>query len=503
MMKRSIFLMLIILVLLGACEIKEFALPKWDVDLRIPLIYQRFYVSDLADEVNIIIDDDDVLTLVANGMMDTPEIGTISMYPHFSEHDLPVISGVVIDEEFPFVNPGLEMELHFGRVDSGMLRYKFDNVEPTADISIEFHNIKNDFGEKLKIVSGGGDGWQNIDLAGYHFGEKDAGAPLENIQLTVNSTSSLPSGMPIALFSIELTEPLYFCEFHGLLSDHQIGLNESTSAIEIEYPENINEAIILQEAALIIDVENQLQFRCEFEGEFVAIGASDQRTIQIKDNQGNNFAIEPATADGPSITRLFIENGLNDLLQVMPTQVLMNEAKFNISTEHGSGKLKSTDMLSVDYNISAPFKFILQDMPVTIGDPVRVEISEDNQEIFTERVVEAKMEFEIRNLLPLGGRADVFLSVDKDIDPDDPSSFNFAKSVTLLSHQASDGEPQYIPLILDNEELRIFSNPEVFLKWRFSFEDTHGEPVTVHAGDMDYIELRSMVSAKVLIGEID
>lgn len=501
-MKRSILFMLVMLVLIGACEIKEFALPKWDIDLKIPLIYQRFYVSDLADEVNIFIDDD-VLTLVATGMMDTPEIGTVSLIPSFSQHNLPVLSGVVFDKDLPFINPDLEMMLHYGRVESGNLKYRFDVSEPSAEILIEFYNIKNDFGENLKIVSDAGNGWQNINLAGYHFGDESTGEQLKNIHVSVSSTSSLPQGMPIATFGIELTDPLYFSEFHGVLNDYEISLNESTSALEIEYPENINEAIILQEAALIIDVENQLGFSCEFEGEFVAIGANSQKTIQIKDNQGQNFVIEPASADSPSITRLYVENGLNEILQVMPTQILLDKAKFTISTQQGSGKLKSTNMLKVDYNISAPFKFILQDMPITIGEPVRIEISEDNQEIFTERVIEAEMTFHIMNRLPLGGSAKVFLSVSEDIDPEDSNTYDFEKSVTLLSHQASDGEQQDITLKLDKEELRIFSNKEVFLKWKFSFEGTGGEAITIHAGDMDYIELRCMVSAKVLIGEID
>lgn len=499
-MKRSILLLFVVLVLLGACEIKEFALPQWDVELRVPLIYQRYYVSDLADEVNIIISDDDVLTLTATGSMDTPEIGTIPLHPSISQSGLPIMSGIVQSLDIPFINTGMEAVLFYGRVESGFLRYKFDITESSADVLIELSNIRNDLGESLKIESGAGSGWQNINISGYHFGDEDHGEELENIVVNASSTSGLPQGSIIATFSIEINQPLHFSEFHGVLNSYEITMNESSTAIEIEYPQNINEAITLQEATLLIDVVNQIGFSCEFEGSFVAEGIHGTEVIPIKDDNGNNFIIEAASSTGPSTTHLSIENGLNTLLQAMPTKILMENAKFVISTQSGSGRVNSTNTIQADYRIRAPFTFILQDTPITIQESVRVEISDDNQDIFNKRVMEAEMAFDLINKLPLGGNVQVYFSVNDEIDPDNPSTFDFAKSITLLSYEASDGESQIIPLKLEKEELKIFSNPEIFLRWRFSFEDTQGETITIHAGEMDYIELRSMVTAKVLIG---
>lgn len=499
-MKRSLLLLIVVFVLLSACEMKEFALPKWDVELRVPLIYQRYYVSDLADEVNIIVSDDDVLTLIANGSMDTPQIGSIPLHPSISQSGLPVISGTDQSLDLPFMDMGLEAVLFYGRVGSGSLMYQLDITEPSAEIMIELCNVRNDAGESLKIDSGTGGSWQTINLAGYHFGDESHGEELENIVVNASSTSALPAGSPIATFGIQINQPLQFSDFHGILNNYEIGMNESSTAIEIEYPQNINEAIILQEAVLLIDVANQIGFSCEFEGNFVAIGNNGSEVIPIKDNNGNNFIIDAASETGPSVTHLSIENGLNTLLQAMPTQILLEDAKFVISSESGSGKVKSTNIIEADYRIRAPFKFILQDTPITIQESVRLEISEDNQDIFSKRVVEAEMAFDLINKLPIGGCVEAYFSVNDEIDPDNPSTFDFAKCVTLLSNQASGGTSQIIPVKLEKDELRIFSNPEVFLRWRFSFEDTQGEPITIYAGEMDYIELRSMVTAKVLIG---
>ncbi len=59
-MKYYALVIIAFLVLLTACEIKEPVMPKWDVDLHIPLINQQFYASDLVDNVNIVTDNNQI-----------------------------------------------------------------------------------------------------------------------------------------------------------------------------------------------------------------------------------------------------------------------------------------------------------------------------------------------------------------------------------------------------------------------------------------------------------
>lgn len=501
-MKRNILLLLIMLALFAACEIKEFALPKWDVEVRVPLIYQRFYVSELADEVNIIISDDEVLTLVADGEMDTPEVGSVALMPSVVLSDAPILSGDPANMDLPIWDAAIDDILYYGKIERGNFKYQLNPIDPSAAISLEFLNITDDAGENLRVELSGASGWQNVNLAGYHFGDEADNTELENIELRIVNSSDLPEGSIVATININLTEPLQFSEFHGLLSDHELIMNESISAIELQYPLNIDQAVTLQVASLIIDVENRLGFRCEFEGEFVAIADGVEDRIPIKDNNGNNFCIDPAEADSPTITRLVVENGLSNILQNMPTSIKLDNAKFTISTAGGLGFLHANDYLSARYSISAPFTFILSDTPITINESLHLEISEDNQDIFNKRVSDSKMDFEIINRLPIGGRVEAYFSTIDEIDPDDPATFDFAKSVVIKSSLLTNGgEPQFIPLELEEGELRLFSNPEVFLKWRFAFEDSQGQAITIQAGDMDFIELRSMVSAKIMIGE--
>ncbi|HNZ44715.1 MAG TPA: hypothetical protein PKH12_02145, partial [Candidatus Syntrophosphaera thermopropionivorans] len=63
----------------------------------------------------------------------------------------------------------------------------------------------------------------------------------------------------------------------------------------------------------------------------------------------------------------------------------------------------------------------------------------------------------------------------------------------------SEGE-QLINLTLEQEELKVFQNPEVYLLPSFSFEATDG-PVTIYASPADYIHMKGMLTVRIHIEE--
>jgi len=59
---------------------------------------------------------------------------------------------------------------------------------------------------------------------------------------------------------------------------------------------------------------------------------------------------------------------------------------------------------------------------------------------------------------------------------------------------------QDVELELTKDELDLFASEQVYMRWSFSFEET-GSPVTIHASSGDYIHLKGMLHATVLIEE--
>lgn len=497
-MNRSIILIISLLILLSACEIKPFAIPSWDVDIRIPLIHQRFYVSDLADDVNLIIGDEDVLTLVANGEMETPAMGNIELNPDFDESNIPIISGVPMNMNFPFSGGVIGTTLYYGNVAEGRMKVRFADIYPGAELSLSITGIYNGDGSPLVMDSDGTGDWQYFDLSGCRLGSPTDDEEFDNISITVYSQSDAPPGTTLANLSIQINEPLSFSGFKGALDGFVVPIMQNASVLQLEYPSNIDQAITPQEAMLVLDVTNEIGFRCEFEGVFKAIGANETRTIPIKDNNGNNFIIEAATEDGPTTTQLVFSEGLSALLQVMPTEIIMESAQFIISAYMGSGTLKSTDILHGAYRVSAPLKFTLHEHPIVVDEAVKIEISEDNQELIRDRLDSAALEFTVTNKLPIGAKAEIFFGYTPNIDPDNPNSYIFKKEVTL---RANDNASNILSLGLNSAELSAFTRDEVYLKWRFSFEES-GEVITITAGLEDYVEIRSMITARIIIGEV-
>lgn len=90
----------IILLFLGACGIKEWTMPQWDVTLRIPLINEKYYVMDLADGENLIIDENNVLVMQGSGSMSTPQFGALLYHSAIDTNPIPLTANIDVTLDF-------------------------------------------------------------------------------------------------------------------------------------------------------------------------------------------------------------------------------------------------------------------------------------------------------------------------------------------------------------------------------------------------------------------
>ncbi len=498
-MKAYIALLMFVLLFLGACDIEKPSLPVWDVDIAVPLLNDIYYVSDLVDSVNIMIGDDEVLYLTGSGEVDTPAMGEVELNPEIDESDMPVPSGANTDFQIPFYDSVDNAVLSYGELSSGTMRIRFANVVPqTEEIRLIISDITDSSGNALSIEYDGNQDWRSINLAGYHFGDIESTEALSELEVSLISTSSLPDGSPLAELSIQMNEALSFAVFKGHLNHFEIGLNESSSSIDIEYPSDVDQAITLHEASLQIDVINHMGFSCVFEGRFEARRGDEMRSIPIVDENGENYVISAAEGDTPGQSSLIFENNISQLMQIMPQQIQIVDARFVVNSESGSGTLRNTDVINAHYIIDAPFRFTLHEHPILVEDAVEINIGAENRDYIANDLQAASLTLEVMNKIPVGGTVRAFFADSLKIDPQDPETYAFYKELVLHSAETAPDWQTIQGLSLDKDELNLFAGEKVYVKWEFSFEESL-DLVEISAGSGDFVAIRGMLRGKLRI----
>lgn len=500
-MKYYITLIFGILFLLSACQIEKPSLPVWDVDLQIPLINEKYFVSDLADSLNIAIGEDDLLYLTASGELDTPPLGQITLDPNINISNIPVLSGLQVTDSVDFLDLGGIAELSYGEVASGAIRVMIADVHPEAEdwvITLTLEDITTSSGTPLQLSYSQATPWQTVDLSGYQFGVLNSGEILENLRVSFSASSGLPDGAILADLSIDISNPIHFSLFQGILNNYEIPAQGPASSIDIEYPNNVNQALTLHDALIRIQVFNESGFSCEFVGSFKGISEDTEVIIPIVDLNGENFQIAPVTE--ANSTTLEFSNQITELMQIMPETIEIIDAKFIISTGSGIGSIRETDTISALYTAYVPFRFTLHDNAISIKSPVKINISAENRERIRENVREASLDLDFLNTIPIGATAYAYFDVQEDIDPENPDTYSFVKQLSIGSSQVYQEWQEPEPLSLNRAELDLFASEVVYLKWVFHFDASAG-PVEIYAGIDDYIWIKGEIMATLRVEE--
>ncbi len=495
----------VIVLFLSACGVKEWTMPQWDVTLRIPLINEKYYILDLADGENLIIDEDNVLVMQGAGSISTPEFGSLYYGAAIDTDPIPLTANVAINLQIPIVDQINQYELVYGVLESGTIETLFSNIAPSVQsIVITFHHISQPNGATLEILYETPGIWMSTDLTGCWIGTPNTNQVIGEMGVSINAIANEPNGSVVGTVQIRNQGGFRFSEFKGILHDYRLDMQEASASLDISYPLGIDQAVILTQVRLVIDLENHIGFDCTFHGDFFATNTvtGDMLSIPILDTNDQPFTIHAAIGGSPVTASLVMAENIVPLLQIMPDIIEIRNAHFIVSSNNTNpiGSVRMTDIIRGDYTVSSPFRFILTGNPIEIRDPIKVEITQQNQTMIRKNARSASFDFGITNRLPLGATTTVYIGTSPNIDADDPTTYSITKSATIQSANSNPSH-QFIPIQLNNEELMIFANPEIYLKWVFQFESTNGVPVTIYATTNDFIQLRSMLTAELLVGE--
>ena len=492
----SLFLML----LLGACEIKDFNVPVWDVDLHVPLINDLFYVSDLVDSVNIITDDGDLMHLVSSGELGTPNMMSVSMNPGIDISGIPMLSGVQGTISVPLLDTNDNVDISYGRISNGILRYQFSSVSPNVEsINVTLHDFKDSAGNPLVMEYTTTDEVV-MDLTNYSLGTLNSTHTLDSLQITLACVSSLAQGTPVAEFGLQLNDEIEFDLFQGKINHLEMIAEDPSVEMNIDYPYDLDQAITLSEANLVVNITNDVGFEVEFVGSFEARRNDQIRRVPIKDDNGNNYRIPAANGNTPGTATLVLHDNISSLLQIMPTHIKVVDAGFIIDSASGIGSIAASDDIIAQYTISAPFIFTPHANPMEVDSVRVIEISQENRDRIKRNVREASLQLSAKNRLPIGATVYAYFGTSANLNTNDPDTYRFMKSVNISSANLDSDWQELEGLSLSYDEMQLFSEAQVYLKWKFSLEES-ATNVEIHGGTDDYIAIRGSIAAKIRVEE--
>lgn len=512
-MKSLFFVAVVFLLLMSACDISKPKMPSWDVELNVPLTSQKLFVSDLADGENIIINEDELLTLTGEGDAQSANIGHVNYTPDVELSNIPLYSGLNnFLVTLPIQDPEGKVSLSSGHFVEGTLAISFTDIVPGTGVELKFPQVTTASNSMFTIIYDGSPGWQYPSLVGYTIEYTGDDPIISFLEILVTVTNPTP-GIEVGHLGLVINSRLGFDEFRGRLVDYRRVFSGENAPLDIDYPLNLENVVQVEGAKLILNLSNEIGFEVEFHGD---IYAKNTRTNQdgllsIMDTQNGiptPYLAEQATATGPgTITHTFEEN-FSQLLSIMPDYVELRNAYLLINS-HGNeiGFVSETNTMSVHYVVEAPLRLTILDEIITMQDPVKVKIAAENRTRIRDNVLSANLGLQVLNRVPLGGEATIYVGTSEGITPTNPSTYSFTKSFTLLSSLAPGGDTEqpnsYNPnlqLSLSRDELDVFTNPEVYLLFSFHFAPSNGV-VEISASPESYVEVHAMLNGTLRIEE--
>jgi len=508
-MKKVLILFLGAMLLLGACDINmKPRLPGWDVDLTLPLLNERFLVSELVDSVNVVVGTNDILTITTTGEASTPEFGMVTFNPNSSEDNLNLQSGVNPEIALSLADPTGAVAISYGHVASGRLEFFIDLIDPAqTTVLVTLPDVTMPDGTPMIISSNDNPNWRSVDLSGYRLGVQNSGTVVEYLRINMQVQSNQPHMTPVGTCGYRLNSNISSDYFEGYLYNYERAVDGTYATIDIDYPEDFDQAVGLQEAIIYLHLNNEFGFSATFHGQVHSVNekTGEERWVNVLDDNGQPFEVEAATQEGPSITELSFTNGISEVMQIMPNRVELVNGYLLINGGSGGvpGFVSSTNRLHCTYQVDMPCHFIVHEHVFTMQRPSEVTVSAETQNQIQNRLLNAALTLEVVNRIPLGATATLYVGNTEQIDPTDPGSYCFSKQLTLqpsgyVGPDVDANGAQIIQLTLNETELQVFGNPRVYVLASMSLQESL-VPVTIYASPADYIQIRGMLTAKVKV----
>jgi len=358
-------------------------------------------------------------------------------------------------------------------------------IENTTELDADFDITLHDFtigGAPLVItrtVAANSTGNVNVDLAGYTFAPLDTIAPQT---LAIDINADIDSTAPSLVTVSESDSLLINAGISGLSFSSMTGIIQPTSVdfdpvvMDIELPQGFD-SLQLVGAVMNLYVENGVNF-------------PGTLNLTVAGNNGESVVLSGAIAAGSAGSPVLstVQSGsLDAFLNPMPTQITVSgSGEFGDGTT--SGTVTPNDFVFSRVEISSPLSLIIPDSTSLESDIEQEEIDQEDIDLVTDHVIEARFNTIITNHLPLGLSVELYLDGDSTrlnalqaqlvVGP-----ISVAAGQTDVNGFVTSATESENLITLDSTGIKILENDTLYIGQSIILQGTNGQAVTVSADD--------------------
>ncbi|UCD93735.1 MAG: hypothetical protein JSU69_08155 [Candidatus Zixiibacteriota bacterium] len=316
-----------------------------------------------------------------------------------------------------------------------------------------------------------------VDMNGYIFEPADQTTPQEvSIDIFAFIDSTSPNMVVIdEEDSLKITasiSTLHFASLTGIVDSTEADFD--SISVDLDLPKGFD-SVQLVSATLLLEIEN-------------AVGLPGFLDLNVEGDGGQLLGLSgpvpPGTVSDPSVAT-FVNSDLADFLNPVPDEVTVyGNAIFG---DGSIGTVTIDDYVIPQITITAPLELVIMQSTFA-GDTVSEDIDQDDIDMVTEHVVQARFVSTIINHLPLGVVADIYVDSDPSrLNAQDAqvviSSIQVDQGVIGLDGSVAEATESQVTFVLDSADLQVLENEQIYSSQLITILDSQGQAVKVSGSD--------------------
>lgn len=496
---KAIWLIFICTILVfSACEFKDPAGPSWEMRLSVPLVNKPYPISDLIDGENFAAEGDSMMYFYTDGLIEGANVeeGRLKITANEEGSGMFEILNISFVDSLSIENQEAtdDVKIVSATVREGRLKFQFRDIHPDlVKVNITFLELITPEEENLSIdiYRSGTDYDFEYDLFEHRFidtSDGDSTTVLTDLHFNIIQYSNESSLDSFGQMKIYYDENIYFRRIRGLLDDFEVAADDFISDINVDYPTNIENALVINNPKLTFKVYNYIGFDADF---FCTVTAYNTRSNITETVHLTRF-ITAAPSQGDSmLTNLVFTESIERLMNIAPDKIEMTNAYFRVNNpDNRIGFAMEGRAYGGSYRTTVPFNFsFVAGEPVTPKNLIQIDLSENNREEIEKRAKRIKFNVKLDNYFDIGSNVKLIFCSDSsyvysDIadapysyndgveDSDNPVFTRITFDGYVPQGSLTQATQRQLTFLLPSEKISIFHRfPTIYFGLVFDFDE--------------------------------
>jgi hypothetical protein len=509
-MKKISYIFVFAVSLLVSCTIKEPAAPSWDIYLNLPMINKSFLMIDLVNGDNIRVDDAEQIYYYAEGLIEDSDVqkGKIRLSPNNEGSGLKPLYEATGAISLRDGEDDDDAEIVSATIRKGTLIFWWVGVSNAREIEVVFHEIfdVSTSPEKKavhRITNPLPNHSDRFVIDGFVIKDIDnPDAFIDELTFTINVARIDESIIPTGSLQIFYEDAIDFLKIDGIVKNLRVDANDFTTNIDIDYPDNIENAIQLNNTKIDFSIYSYIGFDCDFYGTITSYNTrTGVSSAPIYIHQRID-RVDGVLGDSQKTTFTWAQQ-VDQLISIAPDKIEITDTYFIIDDKK-RGFIAEGLAFRGDYETTAPFDMVFTpNEPINPNTASMFTISKRNREEIEKRAKEVVIDMRLKNHFSVGANISIYLcssdsKEDMYVDQDEFTP-SFSRLVFLYNELGAGGltnpYEKELSFVLEGERMSIFHNhEELYFGMKIDFHDGHA---IIHPSER--IEVISTLKAQILL----